>query len=154
MSENNIELVALNEQNKQEYFSLEIKESQEGYVESPEESYEDMKNHAWNIDWNIDCICAEGNVVGYAMTGMNKQSKDVWIDRFMIDKHYQGRGYGKKAFTKILDKLNKIRNANGGKYILLSVEKHNECAIKMYEKFGFKMTDEMDGIYPIMVYSC
>ncbi len=151
MSDNNISLVSLNENNKDEYFSLEIKKSQDGYVESPEESYKDMRNHAWNIDWNIDCICAEGKVVGYAMTGMNKQSNDIWLDRFMIDKHYQNMGYGTKALTMILERLKKIKKANNGKAILLSVEKNNDCAIKMYEKFGFKMTKEMDGIYPIMV---
>lgn len=151
MSDNNISLVSLNENNKDEYFSLEIKKSQDGYVESPEESFNDMMTHAYNTDWNIDCIYADGNVIGYTMTGLNKKSNDVWLDRFMIDKHYQNKGYGTKALTMILEKLKKIKKTKGGKDIVLSVEKHNDCAIKMYEKFGFKMTKEMDGIYPIMV---
>ena len=31
-------------------------------------------------------------IVGYAMYGGNISHEGIWLDRFMIDKHYQGKG--------------------------------------------------------------
>lgn len=150
MSECKITLVALNADIKDEYLSLKVYDKQDTFVESPEESLEDKEKHAWDIDWTIECIYADDHMIGYAMHGMSRD-KDVWLDRFMIDKHYQGRGYGTEALTLLLHKIR--TNYTDRRAILLSVEKHNEEAIKMYERFGFKMTDVMDGIYPVMVAS-
>ena len=67
----------------------------------------------------------------------------IW--RFMIDKRYQGRGYGKEAFRQVLDL---IRTEPFGKaeYAWLSYEPENEVAKKMYASFGFK--EEPNGFDP------
>lgn len=148
MSENKIRLVPLNEEIKEEYLALKVFDDQDTFVESPEESLRDQRRHAWDIDWNIECIYAGSQMIGYAMHGMNKNG-EVWLDRFMIDKHYQGKGYGTEALTQLLNKFKATYTDR--KQILLSVEKHNDHVIKMYERFGFQMTDEMDGIYPVMI---
>lgn len=150
MPENKIRLVTLNDDIKEEYLSLKVHDYQDTFVEPPEESLEDKESHAWNVDWNIECIYADNHMIGYAMHGMNSR-KDVWLDRFMIDKRYQGRGYGTEALKQLIDKVKTDYPDRNN--ILLSVEKHNESAIKMYESFGFIMTDYMDGIYPIMILS-
>lgn len=147
MPQNRIRLVTLNEENKAEYLALKVYDYQDTFVESPKESLDDQGKHAWNIDWTIECIYAKEDMIGYAMHGMDR-NRNVWLDRFMIDKRYQGEGYGTDALMQLLDKMKAYPNRN---HILLSVEKHNESAIKMYERFGFCMTDSMDGIYPVMV---
>lgn len=148
MEENKIRLVPLREDIKEDYLALKVRSSQDAFVESPEESLADEERHAWKIDWTIECIYAGDTMVGYAMHGMDG-SGNVWLDRFMIDLRYQGRGYGTEALTLLLRRLRS--GYPGRKNILLSVEKHNSRAIRMYEKFGFRMTDEMDGIYPVMI---
>ncbi len=147
MSENRIRLVALNEDLREEYLALKVYDDQDTFVESPEESLKDQQARAWDIDWTIECIYAGAQMIGYAMHGMSKDG-NVWLDRFMIDRHYQDRGYGTEALTQLLDKMK--ATYSGRKHILLSVEKHNDRVIRMYEKFGFQMTDKMDGIYPVM----
>lgn len=150
MSEITISLIPLNEEIKATYLSLQVYNHQSAFVESPEVSLADLEKHAWNIAWTIECIYAGEHMVGYAMHGMNRY-KEAWLDRFMIDRRYQGRGYGTKALTALLHKMETTYTDR--KAILLSVEKHNEKVIKLYERFGFRMTDMMDGIYPVMIKS-
>lgn len=150
MSENTIKLVPLYDEIKEEYLALKVHSYQDAFVESPEKSLEDRDKHAWNIDWTIECIYAGSQMIGYAMHGMSKD-RNVWLDRFMIDKRYQGEGHGTDALMQLLEKMK--TSYPGRKHILLSVERHNKFAIAIYEKFGFKMTDDMDGIYPVMILS-
>ena len=148
MTENKIKLIELNENIKDDYLSLDVNAWQETFVESPKDSLEAKVAKQWDIDWTIDCIYADNQMIGYVMHGMDVDG-NVWIDRFMIDKRYQGHGYGEESFRQILNKINSYYTEK--KHIVLSVEKHNAVAIKMYEKYGFKMTNQMDGIYPVMI---
>lgn len=148
MSESNIRLVALHDGILEEYLALKVSADQDTFVEPPEESLEDQQKRAWDIDWTIECIYAGDHMIGYAMHGMNRE-RDAWLDRFMIDRQYQGHGYGTAALTQLLQKMKTCYP--DPKSIVLSVEKHNKAAIKIYERFGFRMTDQMDGIYPVMV---
>jgi ribosomal protein S18 acetylase RimI-like enzyme len=69
-----------------------------------------------------------------AFIEMVKKSYCLW--RFMIDKRYQGKGYGKKAMQLALDY---IRTFPCGKAdtCWLSYEPENEVAKKLYASFGF-----------------
>ena len=60
-----------------------------------------------------------------------------YIWRFMIDKKYQGRGYGKESFKQALDFIKTFPNGKAD-YILLSYEPKNEVGKKLYASFGFK----------------
>lgn len=59
----------------------------------------------------------------------------VWLDRFMINEKYQGNGYAKQIFPKILSQLQEEYNTNK---IYLSVNERNLLARKLYENSGFK----------------
>lgn len=104
-------------------------------------------------------ICNEKRPVGFLMIGFNeavlydyddecdapeilKNNYSIW--RFMIDKRYQGRGYGREAMKLALDF---VRTFPCGKadYCSLSYEPENEVAAKLYHSFGFKENGEMDG---------
>jgi diamine N-acetyltransferase len=69
-----------------------------------------------------------------AFVEIAKKSYSIW--RFMIDKHYQGKGYGRKAMQLALDY---IRTFPCGKAdtCWLSYEPENEVAKKLYASFGF-----------------
>ena len=60
-----------------------------------------------------------------------------YIWRFMIDKKYQRRGYGRESFKQTLDFI-KTFPAGKAEYVLLSYEPSNEVGKKLYESFGFK----------------
>ena len=60
-----------------------------------------------------------------------------YIWRFMVDKKYQQRGYGKEAFKQTLDFI-KTFPAGKAKYVLLSYEPSNEVGKKLYGSFGFE----------------
>ncbi|MCR5664479.1 MAG: GNAT family N-acetyltransferase [Oscillospiraceae bacterium] len=64
--------------------------------------------------------------------------------RLMIDKRYQGRGYGRQAVQLALDF---VRTWPCGKaeYCEVSYEPENEVAAKLYHSFGFTENGEHDG---------
>ena len=63
--------------------------------------------------------------------------KYYYIWRFMIDKKYQGQGFGKESFKQTLDFI-KTFPAGKAEYVLLSYEPSNEVGKKLYASFGFK----------------
>ena len=71
--------------------------------------------------------------VGFIMYEINKNRKEMYIYRFMIDKEHQKKGYGKLA----LDELKKIGEKNKCKLIRLSTSEENERGIKVYKAAGF-----------------
>ena len=62
--------------------------------------------------------------------------KYYYIWRFMIDKRYQGNGYGKEALKLAVDFI-KSFPCGKAEYCWLSYEPENEIARKLYLSFGF-----------------
>lgn len=60
------------------------------------------------------------------------------FSQLFIDEKHQGRGYGKEAVRLVLDKMKQ-----DGKYqkVVLCYIEGNEAARKLYEGFGFTITD-------------
>ena len=89
-------------------------------------------NEAALYDFDDDCKAPE----------ILKNNYSLW--RLMIDKRYQGRGYGREAIKLALEF---IRTWPCGKaeYCELSYEPENEVAAKLYHSFGFAENGEMDG---------
>ena len=92
--------------------------------------------------------------VGFLMIGFDMNSDDegapriakgnynIW--RFMIDKKFQGKGFGKKAMNLALDFVNTFP-CGTAKYCWLSYESDNDIARQLYQSVGFVETDEKDG---------
>lgn len=57
--------------------------------------------------------------------------------RFMIDRRYQQRGYGREALRLALE-LIKTKPLGEAEYCRLSYEPGNEVARKLYRSFGFE----------------
>ena len=79
---------------------------------------------------NVKAISIDDKIIGLAYFPV--YNKTVWISRFMIDQRYQGKGYGKQAFNKLL-KYIKTKYKPSKIYISSS----NPIAIELYKKFGF-----------------
>ena len=91
--------------------------------------------------------------VGFLMIGFDVNSDDegapkiakgnynIW--RFMIDKKFQGKGFGKKAMNLALEFVNTFP-CGTAKYCWLSYESDNDIARQLYQSVGFVETDEKD----------
>lgn len=79
---------------------------------------------------NVKAIYSDDKIIGLVYFTHN--NKNIWINRFMIDHKYQGKGYGSKAFNKILNYIkSKYKPSN------IYISSSNNIALKLYQKFGF-----------------
>ena len=100
--------------------------------------------------------------VGFIMIGFDVD--DYWDDapeiargnynlwRLMIDKKYQGKGYGKEAVRLALEFINTFP-CGSAEYCWLSYEPENEAARKLYRSFGFvemKMPEGWDEVPAVL----
>lgn len=150
----NLRLVKATRENFWELMDLRVTKEQEDFVASNAISL------AQAYDCHADGAFAQAfgiydgeTPVGFAMIGHNSEeyedmpevyrhSYELW--RFMIDKRYQKRGYGRDALKLLLDY---VLSFPDGKETLWSTsyEPENEVAKKLYASFGFVPNGEMDG---------
>ena len=71
---------------------------------------------------------------------VEKDNYEIW--RLMIDKRYQGKGYGKEALKLAIDFI-KTFPCGKAEYCWISYNLENEVAKKLYASFGFEETGEM-----------
>ena len=134
-------------------WGLKVARNQKNFVASNTsslaEAYVAITNGAVALPF---AICKNKKPIGFLMIGYGcsedeieddddpafveivKKSYCIW--RFMIDKRYQNKGYGKKAMQLAIDY---IKTFPKGKAELcwLSYEPENEVAKKLYASFGF-----------------
>ncbi|MEM9953543.1 MAG: GNAT family N-acetyltransferase [Chloroflexota bacterium] len=74
-------------------------------------------------------------LVGFLLiTTDDENEKNLWVWRFMIDANHQGKGYGKRAMTKLIQET----KASGTyDYLRLSYVPTNERAKHVYASVGF-----------------
>jgi ribosomal protein S18 acetylase RimI-like enzyme len=78
----------------------------------------------------------DDSTVGY-ISARQEEGK-LFLSKFYIGKEYRGRGYANQALA-FLEKLCKDRNLS---HIWLTVNRHNESSIEVYEKKGFRTVRE------------
>ena len=71
-----------------------------------------------------------------------RNNYSLW--RFMIDRKYQNRGYGREALRLALDFVRTLP-CGEAEYCELSYEPENTVARDLYRSFGFVETGDMDG---------
>ena len=138
-----IEFKAICKDNYEECVGLRVFDHQERFVAPNywsllEANYEDGKRYPM-------AIYADDTMIGFLMFSYYKADENYpidswWFERFMIDRNYQMKGYGRTSLRMSLDlareKLGKID-------FNISAEPENEVAIKLYEEAGFKKTGEV-----------
>ena len=149
-----IHLEKLTYENFEDVFDLKIKKEQYPFVASNTfsvaEAYVTLVNGGHVFPF---AIYNDQKLVGFIQlaygenadqdgVSVEKDNYEVW--RFMIDKRYQGKGYGKEALRQAIDF---IRTWPCGKaeYCWISYEPENEVAKKLYASLGFEETGEMCG---------
>ena len=144
-----VELRKITEDNFDQCVKLEPKEEQKGYVacnlSSLAEAYVALTNN--------ECIpmpyaiYADGTMVGFIMLSYNEAAKNdgedaYWVCRLMIDKGYQGKGYGKDAMLKALELIKAFPHGKAS-VVSLSYEPENVAAKTLYSSIGFVETGNL-----------
>ncbi len=136
-----IQILPVTPENRADVLALRVKPDQQGYIETTGQCLEEA---AALPLWRPVGLYANRCLVGFAMYGCWKEegaSGRVWLDRFLIDGRYQGRGYGGQALRALLDRI-------AGEYacdeVYLSLYADNRAAEQLYRKFGFVYNGEQD----------
>jgi diamine N-acetyltransferase len=90
-------------------------------------------------------IYAGNTMVGfYSFIYIPDDLRFVYLGGFLIDKAYQGRGYGRAALYDFLNTVK--RNYPKCSEVLLTVHPQNQVAQRLYQSVGFVKTGDMiDG---------
>ena len=120
---------------------LETAPGQEGFVESVAECLAEADRRRC---WRPVGVYDGDALIGFAMYGFFWEYLPfgrLWLDRLLIDKKYQGKGYGKRVVLALLDRL---RTEYSCDTIYLSVYETNSHAIHLYQQIGFHFNGEYD----------
>ncbi|MDZ4767085.1 MAG: GNAT family N-acetyltransferase [Chloroflexota bacterium] len=85
--------------------------------------------------------------VGFTLYGVDPDTREWWIVRFMIAGTYQRKGYGRAAILKLIEH---IRTQHGADAIKISFVPANTPARDLYLSVGFVDTgviDEGESVY-------
>ncbi|MBE6910345.1 MAG: GNAT family N-acetyltransferase [Ruminococcaceae bacterium] len=87
-------------------------------------------------------------MIGYNEAAIEENAPEVLKDnytlwRLMIDKRYQGKGFGREAVRLGLEFIRTWPHGNA-EYCVLSYNPENEVAKKLYASFGFVENGETD----------
>lgn len=150
-----LELKKINRNNIGEILKLEVFDNQKSFVATNNSSIIEAyiaiteNNHVFTLG-----IYNDHTPIGFLMIGFDVNSGDegapriakgnynIW--RLMIDKKFQGKGFGKKAMDLALEFINTFP-CGTAKYCWLSYESDNDIARQLYKSVGFVETSEKDG---------
>ncbi len=84
----------------------------------------------------------QARMIGFAMTALEppevgSRDPSLWLHRFMIDRHYQRRGFGTRSLALVLDAL---ADEHGPRPVHLTHHPDNRIAAAFYARFGFLPT--------------
>ena len=148
-------LKMINRKNVADILNLEVFDNQKSFVATNNSSIIEAyiaiteNNHVFTFGIYNDDI-----PVGFLMIGFDVNSDDegapkitkgnynIW--RLMIDKKFQGKGFGKKAMDLALKFINTFP-CGIAKYCWLSYESDNNVERQLYKSVGFVETEEKDG---------
>ncbi len=137
-----IELKPVDQSNRDDCIRLKVTEEQSEYIATNESSLEAAMEHSEVARPFL--IYSDGKAVGFTMFAFEPDYADpddrYWLWRFMIDKEYQGQGYGREALKHIIS----FFRENGASNIRLSTKGSNVNAIHLYQSFGFTPNGDMN----------
>lgn len=83
---------------------------------------------------------SDERIVGYTGGLIEPETKRFFISKIYLFAHERGKGYSKRVI-KFYNRLCIMRNLDA---MYLTVNKHNDIAIRAYEKIGFAIIDSVE----------
>ena len=144
MSKNNekrLHFKSVSDKNRKEVEGLTVFSEQAGFIESVSECLQEADELEL---WKPVGIYDKDILIGFAMYGCFPEPVpgQLWLDRLLIDKKYQGKGYGKQSVLLLLDRLHTEYQSD---IVYLIVYENNPHAIKLYQQIGFKFNGKYDS---------
>lgn len=96
----------------------------------------------------VKAIYNDDVMIGFIMYSLDENDNSSTIHRFMVDKRFQGNGYGKAALRHAIDLLEGTLDC---KEIWISEAPENYVAKKLYSSLGFEFTGEIEYDEEVMV---
>lgn len=126
------EVAALAELIWHEHYEPIIGVDQVNYMIEKFQSAPAMKKQMEQEGYQYYMLLHQGKLTGYF--AIKEEEETLFLSKFYIDKSYRGRDYARSALNFIEEycyerRLNKL---------WLTVNRHNEISIKIYNKLGFK----------------
>ena len=140
-----VRLTEVTEENWLDVASLSVRDDQKGFL-APALGILARGYVYRNCGGRVYVIEADGTVVGAALVReFTEEPLGYDLQQLMIDRRYQGRGYGTRALELILDELRKE-----GRYchVEVCVKKDDTAAIRLYRKMGFRDSGYVDEEMP------
>ena len=132
-----INLREITSKNLKSIIDLNVKEDQKDYVASNSVSI--AQGHYSKSAW-FKGIFNDDRPVGFVMLDLIEEENKCFLWRFMIDRKYQGKGFGKIALTQVIDF---VRSLNLYTYIATSYVPAENGAGGFYKNFGFIESEEI-----------
>lgn len=125
-------------QNWQDALTLEVLPEQRLFTASVERSLARAYIQPYNYIYEPMAIYIGNSMVGfYCFVYRPNDESHCVLNGFLIDKHHQGRGYGRAFLEHFLANL---RRAHTYQEVLLTVHPENRIAIHLYATLGFTKT--------------
>ena len=96
-----------------------------------------IKNHVITI-----ILLVDGLSIGYAHIDYDDYDDKYWFGICILET-YQGKGFGKQMMEYIFNHQ-KVKNLQE---VILSVDKINDKAIRLYKRFNFNIIEEHHNFY-------
>ena len=132
-----INLREITSKNLKSIINLNVKEDQKDYVALNSVSI--AQGHYSKSAW-FKGIFNDDRPVGFVMLDLIEEENKCFLWRFMIDRKYQGKGFGKIALTQVIDF---VRSLNLYTYIATSYVPAENGAGGFYKNFGFIESEEI-----------
>ncbi len=136
-----IKLQEVTKDNWIDCINLSLYSEQKDYLASNVDSIAESKFHPNN---QLRAIYLKEKMIGFLAFCVEDDPPNpelYWIFRFMIDKHFQGQGYGTKALKLVIEEIKKL----GAKRIQTMHKPKNKIAGQLYQTIGFSYIGNLDG---------
>lgn len=130
-----VQLKPVTQENLGAVLELKVAENQETFVSSTAESL--AQAYVYTDTAFPFAVYDDGNPVGFIMLGYYEEKKYYTLWKLLIDRKYQGRGYGRKALELGIAFLKERFHVTE---IYTGVLPGNNMAKSLYHSVGFKDT--------------
>ncbi|HHX54547.1 MAG TPA: GNAT family N-acetyltransferase [Clostridiales bacterium] len=140
-----LKLVEINEENWQEVAKLTVEENQKAYLDSAVGII--ARGYVYrSCRVKVIGIADDRTIIGVALVkDLDYEPACYDLQQFMIDKHFQGKGFGTEALCMVLHELEKEKKYD---CVEVCVNKENKSALRIFEKVGFSDTGYIDDSVP------
>ena len=130
-----VEFVEINEDNYEAVLKLEVSEDQKKYVAPNVKSIADAYLYRKAGDVFPYAVQEGETVVGFILLDEDEEEKEYMIWRMMVDKDYQGKGYGKAIVEKVMKEFEADSRFD---VLIADYVKGNDVMGRLLESLGFE----------------